>query len=164
MYRTMTMRQTLPSRVVLNTTQGGIAAVLCGVEYDREANSGGSLRRDDEREMPRCSQHEWRHQRGKGNKIVSGLLYGFRLLSGGLLYGVRILSGGLLYGFRLLSGGLLYGFRLLSGVRKLGRWAFDPITGQVYPKETTDSFLSRQEHGVCLLVLVVVVRTCIIRL
>ena len=142
MYRTMTMRQTLPSRVVLNTTQGGIAAVLCGVEYDREANSGGSLRRDDEREMPRCSQHEWRHQRGKGNKIV-----------GGLLYGVRILSGGLLYGFRLLSGG-----------RMLGRWAFDPITGQVYPKETTDSFLSRQEHGVCLLVLVVVVRTCIIRL
>ena len=131
MYRTMTMRQTLPSRVVLNTTQGGIAAVLCGVEYDREANSGGSLRRDDEREMPRCSQHEWRHQRGKGNKIVSGLLYGFRLLSGG---------------------------------RKLGRWAFGPITGQVYPKETTDSFLSRQEHGVCLLVLVVVVRTCIIRL
>ena len=142
MYGTMTMRQTLPSRVVLNTTQGGIAAVLCGVEYDREANSGGSLRRDDEREMPRCSQHEWRHQRGKGNKIVSGLLYGFRLL----------------------SGGLLYGFRLLSGGRKLGRWAFDPITGQVYPKETTDSFLSRQEHGVCLLVLVVVVRTCIIRL
>ena len=142
MYRTMTMRQTLPSRVVLNTTQGGIAAVLCGVEYDREANSGGSLRREDEREMPRCSQHEWRHQRGKGNKIV----------------------GGLLYGFRLLSGGLLYGFRLLSGGRKLGRWAFGPITGQVYPKETTDSFLSRQEHGVCLLVLVVVVRTCIIRL
>ena len=142
MYRTMTMRQTLPSRVVLNTTQGGIAAVLCGVEYDREANSGGSLRREDEREMPRCSQHEWRHQRGKGNKIV----------------------GGLLYGFRILSGGLLYGFRLLYGGRKLGRWAFDLITGQVYPKETTDSFLSRQEHGVCLLVLVVVVRTCIIRL
>ena len=83
---------------------------------------------------------------------------------GGLLYGVRILSGGLLYGFRLLSGGLLYGFRLLSGGRKLGRWAFGPITGQVYPKETTDSFLSRQEHGVCLLVLVVLVRTCIIRL
>ena len=153
MYRTMTMRQTLPSRVVLNTTQGGIAAVLCGVEYDREANSGGSLRRDDEREMPRCSQHEWRHQRGKGKKIVSGLLYG-----------VRLLSGGLLYGFRLLSGGLLYGFRLLSGGRKLGRWAFGPITGQVYPKETSDSFLSRQEPGVCLLVLVVLVRTCIIRL
>ena len=116
--------------------------MLCGVEYDREANSGGSLRRDDEREMPRCSQHEWRHQRGKGNKIV----------------------GGLLYGFRILSGGLLYGFRLLYGGRKLGRWAFDLITGQVYPKETTDSFLSRQEPGVCLLVLVVVVRTCIIRL
>ena len=138
--------------MVLNTTQGGIAAVLCGVEYDREANSGGSLRREDEREMPRCSQHEWRHQRGKGNKIVGGLLYGFRLLSGGLLYG-----------FRFLSGGLLYGFRLLSGGRKLGRWAFDPIPGQVYPKETTDSFLSRQEPGVCLLVLVVAVRTCIIR-
>ena len=100
--------------MVLNTTQGGIAAVLCGVEYDREANSGGSLRREDEREMPRCSQHEWRHQRGKGEKN--------------------------------------------------SRWAFDPITGQVYPKETTDSFLSRQEHGVCLLVLVVAVRTCIIRL
>ena len=98
MYRTMTMRQTLPSRVVLNTTQGGIAAVLCGVEYDREANSGGSLRRDDEREMPRCSQHEWRHQRGKGNKIVGGLLYGFRFLSDGLMFGWwAFVTGGLLF-------------------------------------------------------------------
>ena len=63
-----------------------------------------------------------------------------------------------------IVGGLLYGFRLLSGGRKLGRWAFDPIPGQVYPKETTDSFLSRQEPGVCLLVLDVAVRACIIRL
>ena len=50
MTMSMTQRQTLPSRVVLNMTQRQTTAVLCGVEYDREANSDGSVWRDDERD------------------------------------------------------------------------------------------------------------------
>ena len=43
-------------------------------------------------------------------------------------------------GGRKNVGGLLYGFRFLSGGLMFGRWAFALIPGQMYPKETTDSF------------------------
>ena len=43
------------------------------------------------------------------------------------------------------AGGLLSGFRFLSGGLMLGRWAFVPLPGQVYPKEKLTHFLSRQE-------------------
>ena len=48
-------------------------------------------------------------------------------------------------------GGLLYGFRLLSCGLMAGRWAFAPKPGQIYPRETTDSFcLDKSPTFVCL--------------
>ena len=90
-----TERQTLLSCVVLNTTESQIPMEVC-----EEIMRG----------MPRCSKYKWRHNRDKRErekKIVGGLLYRFRFLSGGLMF---------------------------------GRWAVAPIPGQIYSKETTDSF------------------------
>ena len=100
-----TERQTLPSRVVLNMTHRGshCPLVWCWIR-------------------PRWKLR-WKYVK----RWWEGCL------------GVVSRNGDIRDIKQKMVGGLLYGFRLMSYGLMPSRWAFAPIPGQIYPRETTDS-------------------------